>query len=46
MKVEILTTKMDQVERTANDCVNSCEFFNAAYEEQKTELKNAKMSVN
>ena len=39
--MEILETKMGRVERTVNGCVNSCEFFNAAYEEQKIELKNA-----
>ena len=44
-KVESLETKINQVERTADGCVKSCEFLNTAYEEQKNELKNAKTTV-
>ena len=44
-KVEILETKVNQVEQVAKPCEKSCEFLNSIYEGQKKELAEAKSSI-
>ena len=44
-KVEILETKVNQVEQVAKSCEKRCEFLNSIYEGQKKELTEAKSSI-